>query len=175
MVRYVWVMTWAPTYPSLSLVYTWQLPLRCFVQGEFWCFLLKLTKATKPPQPIHLSLSYTWQLPLRCFVQGEFWCFLLKLTKATKPHSTDTKMVWCVINKEHLTRVGFEPTPFRTRTLIWRLRPTRPSRHMEIIVIYIIFIYTNTTSTFKTHQTKYVQYIDIHETSTIPTSKMPHI
>ncbi len=22
--------------------------------------------------------------------------------------------------------VGFEPTPFRTRTLIWRLRPTRP-------------------------------------------------
>ncbi|RDX73305.1 Glucuronoxylan 4-O-methyltransferase 2, partial [Mucuna pruriens] len=23
--------------------------------------------------------------------------------------------------------VGFEPTPFRTRTLIWRLRPTRPS------------------------------------------------
>ena len=24
-------------------------------------------------------------------------------------------------------RVGFEPTPFRTRTLIWRLRPTRPS------------------------------------------------
>jgi hypothetical protein len=25
-------------------------------------------------------------------------------------------------------RVGFEPTPFRTRTLIWRLRPTRPSQ-----------------------------------------------
>ncbi|ESR41268.1 hypothetical protein CICLE_v10027220mg [Citrus x clementina] len=28
-----------------------------------------------------------------------------------------------------LLRVGFEPTPFRTRTLIWRLRPTRPSQH----------------------------------------------
>ena len=27
-----------------------------------------------------------------------------------------------------LLRVGFEPTPFRTRTLIWRLRPTRPSQ-----------------------------------------------
>ena len=27
-----------------------------------------------------------------------------------------------------MLRVGFEPTPFRTRTLIWRLRPTRPSQ-----------------------------------------------
>jgi hypothetical protein len=25
--------------------------------------------------------------------------------------------------KKYLTRVGFEPTPFRTRALIWRLRP----------------------------------------------------
>ena len=28
--------------------------------------------------------------------------------------------------------MGFEPTPFRTRTLIWRLRPTRPSQLDEI-------------------------------------------
>ncbi|KEH23090.1 hypothetical protein MTR_7g066320 [Medicago truncatula] len=27
-----------------------------------------------------------------------------------------------------MLRVGFEPTPYRTRTLIWRLRPTRPSQ-----------------------------------------------
>ncbi|KAK7349575.1 hypothetical protein VNO77_07042 [Canavalia gladiata] len=31
-------------------------------------------------------------------------------------------------NVETLLRVRFEPTPFRTRTLIWRLRPTRPSQ-----------------------------------------------
>ena len=30
--------------------------------------------------------------------------------------------------KGKMLRVGFEPTPFRTRTLIWRLRPTRPSQ-----------------------------------------------
>ena len=30
-----------------------------------------------------------------------------------------------------MLRVGFEPTPFRTRTLIWRLRPTRPSQHHD--------------------------------------------
>lgn len=29
---------------------------------------------------------------------------------------------------KEMLRVGFEPTPFRTRTLIWRLRPTRPSQ-----------------------------------------------
>ena len=29
--------------------------------------------------------------------------------------------------KKIMTRVGFESTPFRTRALIWRLRPTRPS------------------------------------------------
>ncbi len=28
--------------------------------------------------------------------------------------------------EQGLLTVGFEPTPFRTRTLIWRLRPTRP-------------------------------------------------
>ena len=28
--------------------------------------------------------------------------------------------------------MGFEPTPFRTRTLIWRLRPTRPSQHLML-------------------------------------------
>ena len=27
-----------------------------------------------------------------------------------------------------MLRVGFEPTPFRTKTLIWPLRPTRPSQ-----------------------------------------------
>jgi hypothetical protein len=39
-----------------------------------------------------------------------------------------------------LTRVGFEPTPFRTRTLIWRLRPTRPSRHVDRVSHIIIFV-----------------------------------
>ena len=33
--------------------------------------------------------------------------------------------------KWFLLRVGFEPTPFRTRTLIWRLRPTRPSQLVD--------------------------------------------
>ncbi|KAG4920032.1 hypothetical protein JHK82_048992 [Glycine max] len=37
------------------------------------------------------------------------------------------------IVKTLLLRVGFEPTPFRTRTLIWRLRPTRPSQHFAQI------------------------------------------
>jgi hypothetical protein len=32
----------------------------------------------------------------------------------------------------NLLRVGFEPTPFRTRTLIWRLRPTRPSQQLVL-------------------------------------------
>ena len=32
-----------------------------------------------------------------------------------------------------MLRVGFEPTPFRTRTLIWRLRPSRPSQHMNTL------------------------------------------
>ena len=32
------------------------------------------------------------------------------------------------VKRAYLLRVGFEPTPFRTRTLIWRLRPTRPSQ-----------------------------------------------
>ena len=31
--------------------------------------------------------------------------------------------------RKTLLRVGFKPTPFRTRTLIGRLRPTRPSQH----------------------------------------------
>jgi hypothetical protein len=39
-----------------------------------------------------------------------------------------------------LTRVGFEPTPFRTRTLIWRLRPTRPSRHGVLDVHVHLFV-----------------------------------
>jgi hypothetical protein len=29
-----------------------------------------------------------------------------------------------------MLRWDFEPTPFRTRTLIWRLRPTRPSQRV---------------------------------------------
>ena len=42
-----------------------------------------------------------------------------------------------------MLRVGFEPTPFRTRTLIWRLRPTRPSQLDEICspVIFITQIH----------------------------------
>ena len=32
------------------------------------------------------------------------------------------------LKAKSLLRVGFEATPFRTRTLIWRLRPTRPSQ-----------------------------------------------
>ena len=53
--------------------------------------------------------------------------------------------LFCVSNREDskvetekpkkqkvLLRVGFEPTPFRTRTLIWRLRPTRPSQPLVL-------------------------------------------
>ncbi|KAJ0091445.1 hypothetical protein Patl1_13231 [Pistacia atlantica] len=38
-----------------------------------------------------------------------------------------------------MLRVGFEPTPFRTRTLIWRLRPTRPSQPVcsQVLLIFI--------------------------------------
>ena len=45
------------------------------------------------------------------------------------------------LKKSHLLRVGFEPTPFRTRTLIWRLRPTRPSQHFLFIIDHFIIIY----------------------------------
>ena len=49
--------------------------------------------------------------------------------------------------KKILLRVGFEPTPFRTRTLIWRLRPTRPSQPSVVkacpdeILFTIIFLH----------------------------------
>ncbi|CAN7123298.1 unnamed protein product [Brassica rapa subsp. narinosa] len=39
--------------------------------------------------------------------------------------------------------VGFEPTPFRTRTLIWRLRPTRPYQLVvqpRLIILQIILV-----------------------------------
>jgi hypothetical protein len=39
------------------------------------------------------------------------------------------------IKNKIVLRVGFEPTPFRTRTLIWRLRPTRPSQQFYINLI----------------------------------------
>ena len=45
--------------------------------------------------------------------------------------------------KKMLMRVGFEPTPFRTRTLIWRLRPTRPSHQMCLRFYYFIHIQIN--------------------------------
>jgi hypothetical protein len=35
-------------------------------------------------------------------------------------------MAWCMsknMGTKAVTRVGFEPTPFRTRSLVWRLRP----------------------------------------------------
>jgi hypothetical protein len=40
-----------------------------------------------------------------------------------------------------MLRVGFEPTPFRTRTLIWRLRPTRPSQRL-VNSFFGYYIYT---------------------------------
>jgi hypothetical protein len=43
--------------------------------------------------------------------------------------------------KSYLTRVGFEPTPFRTRALIWRLRPLGHLVYCERTTIqYYIFI-----------------------------------
>ena len=41
------------------------------------------------------------------------------------------------IKKDMLT-VGFEPTPFRTRTLIWRLRPTRPYQLVALFTRQIL-------------------------------------
>ena len=38
-----------------------------------------------------------------------------------------------------MSRVGFEPTPFRTSTWNWRLRPTRPSWHFALYRIFIIY------------------------------------
>ena len=39
--------------------------------------------------------------------------------------------------------VGFEPTPFRTRTLIWRLRPTRPYQLVVQNLLIILEILSN--------------------------------
>ena len=39
-----------------------------------------------------------------------------------------------------MLRVGFEPTPFRTRTLIWRLRPTRPSQPDAKCGNYVLYV-----------------------------------
>ena len=43
-------------------------------------------------------------------------------------HSINKSYIYEEKKKTSMLRVGFEPTPFRTRTLIWRLRPTRPSQ-----------------------------------------------
>ena len=48
---------------------------------------------------------------------------------------------------KNLLRVGFEPTPFLNRTLIWHLRPTRPSQPSVVkacpdeILFTIIFLH----------------------------------
>ena len=44
--------------------------------------------------------------------------------------------------KTSMLRVGFEPTPFRTRTLIWRLRPTRPSQLVDVYTSILIEKYS---------------------------------
>ncbi|KAM1498699.1 hypothetical protein ACFX1X_021821 [Malus domestica] len=39
--------------------------------------------------------------------------------------------------------VGFEPTPFRTRTLIWRLRPTRPYQLVVRLFVISLIIFSS--------------------------------
>jgi hypothetical protein len=53
----------------------------------------------------------------------ESWIWKKKLMNSLQTITRVTGKI-----KKYLLRVGFEPTPFRTRTLIWRLRPTRPSQ-----------------------------------------------
>ena len=62
---------------------------------------------------------------------------------ASKPSQIDLFGDWIITKQKrkkiNMLRVGFEPTPFRTRTLIWRLRPTRPSQLLGFRIETILF------------------------------------
>ena len=65
-----------------------------------------------------------------------FWTFKKEEWNLKKEESEKKKKYLCfeLLKSLFMLRVGFEPTPFRTRTLIWRLRPTRPSQ-LSILAI----------------------------------------
>jgi hypothetical protein len=77
----------------------------------------KKKKKKKEKGCVNVSLSHIiWQ--------GVFSNFQ-RITRHCSPSTSKNREVRI---EKILLRVGFEPTPFRTRTLIWRLRPTRPSQ-----------------------------------------------
>ena len=53
--------------------------------------------------------------------------------------------------KNFLSRMGFEPMPFRTSTWNWRLRPTRPSWHLTRKVKLLYLYVKACTSCSKLH------------------------
>ena len=55
-------------------------------------------------------------------------------------------------NRVSMSRMGFEPMPFRTSTWNWRLRPTRPS--WQLLTNFMTFLIYNVVS-FSFHYTSY--------------------